>query len=76
MAATCLDAFYNGIQRARESFSCTRNSPRELNQTRHAPRMGKEKLGEHGDVSSLPLDIKQDARRSRERLGWRVCDDA
>ena len=38
--------------------------------------MGEEKLGEHGDVSSLPLDIKQDARRSREWLGWRVCDDA
>jgi len=38
--------------------------------------MGKEKLGEHGDVSSLPLDIKQDAGRTRERLGWRVCDDA
>ena len=76
MAATCLDALHNGIQRARENFSCTRNSPRELNQTKHALRMSEEKPGEHSDVSSLLFDIKQDARRSRKRLGWRVCDDA
>ena len=38
--------------------------------------MGEEKPGEHGDVSPLLLDIKQDAWRSREWLGWRVCDNA
>ena len=76
MAATCLDALHNRIQRARENFSCTRDSPRELNQARDAPRMDEEKSGEHCDVSSLLLDIKQDARRSREWLGWRICNDA
>ena len=65
MAATCLNALHNGVQRARENFFCTRNSPRELNQTRRAPRMGEEKLGQRADVSSLLFDIKQDARRSR-----------
>ena len=76
MAATCLDALHNGIQRARENFSCTRNSPRELNQTKHALRMSEEKSGERSDVSPLLLDIKQDARWSREWFGWRICDDA
>jgi hypothetical protein len=76
MTATCLDALHNGIQRVRENFSGMRNSPRELNQTRHAPRMGEEKPGERSDVSFLLLDIKQNARRRREWLGWRVCNDA
>ena len=76
MTAICLNALHNGVQRARENFSCTRNSLHELNQTKQALRMSEEKPGEHGDVSSLLFDIKQDARRSREWLGWRVCNDA
>src|SRR5215468_7696067 len=69
-------AAHNGGQCARENFSCTRNSSRELNQARDARRMGEEKLREQADVSSLLLDIEQDVRRSREWLCWRVCDDA
>ena len=38
--------------------------------------MGEEKPRERSNVSSLLLDIEQDARRGRERLGWRVCNDA
>src|SRR4029077_11947412 len=76
MAATCLDALHDGIQRAGENFSCMRNSPRELNQTKHALRMGEEKPNERRGARSLLLDIKQDTRWSREWFGWRVCDDA
>ena len=68
MAATYLNALHDGVQRARENFFCTRNSPRELNQTRHTRRMGEEKPAEHGDACSLLFDIKQNARRGRERL--------
>ena len=72
MAATCLDSLHNGIQRARENFSCPRNSPRELNQTRHAPRMGEEKPGERGDVSSLLLryQTKRSAEQGMVRLAY------
>ena len=75
MAATCLDALHNRIQRARECFPCTRNSPRELNQARYASWTDEEKPGESTEVRSLLLDIKQHARWSRERFGWRVCND-
>ena len=36
--------------------------------------MGEEKAGEHSEMSSLLLDIKQHVRRRREWLGWRVCN--
>ncbi|HEU0040192.1 MAG TPA: hypothetical protein VFR76_13065, partial [Verrucomicrobiae bacterium] len=62
MAATYLNASHNGLQRARENFFCTRDCPSELNEARQARRMREEKLGEHGHISSLLLDIKQDTR--------------
>ena len=71
-----IDLTGNFDQRIRENHSCPRNSSREPNETWDARWMGEEKLGEHTDVSSLLLDIKQNARRRREWLGGRVCDDA
>src|SRR3982750_2665750 len=76
MAAICLHTLHNSIQRVRQSLARTRNSPRELNQARDAPWMSEEKFCERSEVSSLVLDIKQDAGRSRERVTWRVCDNA
>ena len=37
---------------------------------------GRGRTCERGDVSSLLFDIEQNARRSREWFGWRICDDA
>jgi len=57
-----------------KSFSCTRNSPRELNQTgMRLGLAGKNWRARRYEFAAV--DIKQGARRSRERLGWRVCDE-
>ena len=71
-----LDAAGNFDQRICQNRPCTRDSAREPNQTRYASRVSEEKRGERRDVSSLLLNIKQDAGWSWEWLGWRVCDDA
>jgi hypothetical protein len=76
MAVIRLHTLHNSIQRAGQSLSRTRNSPRELNQARDASWMGDKKFCERTEMRSLLLDIKQDAGWSRERLARCVCDNA
>ena len=59
-----------------ESFSRTRDSLSELNQTWEATRMRQEKRRQLREIDSLLCGIEQNVRWSRERLAWRVANYA